>query len=301
MLRLMTLACVCLTLAGCASARKVSNADPCDPQESWVQETVSRVALTNFGNRLWCVRARICGQPGMFAVDTGSKYTVITPEFAGKLGLAVSGTQGRFPAQDLPGRQNQLARVPYLQFGGMFYLGFYAPVVNLDHINHAMNGHLDGILGNNILSQTGCSFDWQNKVLTLDADVSPAPDGAIPMTSRDHRFYFATQVNGQAAEFALDTGAYGSSITEAELARLQIPNAKRRPTEIWRVDIIEPSPQKETEVTLDTLRLGKLDRSGVSMMIWGNDLIGMDLLESWVLTFDARANWMTLTAPVPGR
>ena len=90
----------------------------------------------------------------------------------------------------------------------------------------------------------------------------------------------------------------GQSEQLCELARLQIPNVKKRPTEIWRVDIVEPGPQKEIEVTLDTFKLGKLDRTQVPMMLWDNNLIGMDLLESWVLTFDARANWMTLTAPV---
>jgi len=300
MLRLIMLAGLGLALAGCASGRKDQAPDPFDPQELWSQETLSRTALTNCDNRVWCAQAKIAGQPGLFAVDTGSEYTIITPEFADRLGLAKSLIEGRLSRPNLRGQENRFARIPYLQLGGMFYFNFYVPILNLDQINGAMHGHQDGILGNNVLSKTGCSFDWRNKTLTLDEDVTAPPAGAISMNTRNRRFYFNPKVNGQAAEFALDTGAYGSSIAKSELNRLHIPKSKWRPTEIWRVDLIEANREKEIEVTLDSFQLGGINRTRVPMMIWNNNLVGMDLLEPRVLSFDARANWMILTVPPLG-
>jgi predicted aspartyl protease len=298
MLRLIMLAFLGLALAGCASGRNAPKPDPFDPQELWSQETISRTALTNCDNRVWCVQAKVISQPGLFAVDTGSEYTLITPEYAERLGLAISSARGRFPGPNPRRQATRFAKIPYLQLGGMFYFNFYAVIVDLDQVNHAMRGHLDGILGNNVLGKTGCSFDWQNETLTLDEDVTAPPSGAVPMSTRNHRFYFSTLLNGQPAEFALDTGAYGSSITKRELIRLRVPKSKWRATAIWRVDLIEANREKEIEVTLDSFQLGQINRTRVPMMIWNNNLVGMDLLAPWVLTFDARANWMTLTSPL---
>ena len=48
----------------------------------------------------------------------------------------------------------RFAKLIFLQLDKIFYLGFYAPILNLDHINQAMLTPIDGILGNNILRKT---------------------------------------------------------------------------------------------------------------------------------------------------
>jgi predicted aspartyl protease len=256
------------------------------------QAPTSELPLTNAGNRQWWVRAEIDGQPGVFAVDTGSGTTIITPQFAKKLSAATK--DDRFTGRDENGRKILYDRVAYLRLGKQLYLDFYAPILNLDHINRAMHAHIDGILGINVLGKTACTIDWKKNLLTLNTASLKPPADAIPATLGNRRLTVTAQVNGVETPFVLDTGAYCTCLDDSDLARLHIPAADQKQVDAPRIDLIESAYLPQTQARLDSFKLGSINETNFPMMTWKHNLLGMDLLEPYVLTFDARANWISL-------
>jgi predicted aspartyl protease len=293
MLRLVIVAGVCLLLAGCVSAPQRLNLASFDPQVI-AQEPQARMTLIPEGNRQWRVRAMVNGQQGIFAVDTGSDATILSPQFAKKIGALDTAIPGQFSGPNQIGQKLRFTKLIYLQLGGILYLGFYAPILDLDHINRAMRNPIDGILGNNVLRKTACTFDWPNSSLVLDTSSLPRPTNAIPITMRDNRVFLIADVNNQKTELALDTGAYCSSLTQNEVRRLNIPESRRNKITGRRIDISESRQTVQTQITLDTFKLAKIDRANFPVLIWDNSVLGMDVLETCILTYDARAGWMAL-------
>ncbi len=287
---------LCLALTGCASAPEFAKKDSYDPF-LMVQQSPAQIPLINAGNRQWQVRAELNGTPGMFAVDTGSDTTIITPEFAKKLGLLKTAVRGRFAGPNPLGQHVRYAHLSYLRLGSFLYVNFYVPILDLNHLSQATHTHLDGILGANVLVKTTCTLDWKNNLLTLNADAVAPPTNSLPIVLRQHRLAVIALVNGHPVEFTLDTGAYSSSLTEKEIARLQIPAAKKAQIKMPRADISEISPLQQTQVILDTFQLGPINRNNFPVLTWHDNVLGMDLLESWTITFNANDHWLSLTNP----
>src|SRR4051812_16661419 len=88
---------VWLALAGCASPPQSAHMSSFEPSLFMPQESV-RVPLINGGNLQWRVRAVVNGQPGIFILDTGANFSIITPQFAKRLGLYDAAVAGKFAA-----------------------------------------------------------------------------------------------------------------------------------------------------------------------------------------------------------
>lgn len=292
MLRLMTLICLGL-LVGCASNPPQPTKDSFEPDLMILKSRVE-LPMTPVGNHQWQVSAELGGVRGIFALDTGSETTVITPQFAEKIGLLKTATRGKFGGPNPLHQQVRYAKLNSAWFDGLLFANFYVPILSLDHLNRATHTHLDGILGNNILSKVVCSFDWKKHLLTLDPEPAPKPPNAIPIVSRKRRIFLNATVNGSPVEFAVDTGAYSSSITENELRRLYIPAAKISQVKIPRADIAEISPLQQTQASLDIFQLGPISRTNFPILTWHDNVIGMDLLEGGRLILNANAGWMSL-------
>jgi predicted aspartyl protease len=293
MLRVAILLGLCLFWAGCASTPPPQNLASFDPLLI-AQEPVARLSLVNAGNLQWRVRVVVDGEEGVFAIDTGSDTTILSPQFAQKIGRLDDAIRGQFTGPNQIGQQVRFVKPTYLQLGKIFYLGFYAPVLNLDHINRAMRTPIDGILGNNILRKTMCTIDWRNNLLTLDTGTVSRPDDAIPINLEGNRIYLTAAVNGHAAKLALDTGAYCSSLTKKEIRRLKIPASKQKSIITRQIDIADSRRAAQTQVTLDSFKLDKINRTNFPMLAWDNSVIGMDLLDSWILTLDEADGWLEL-------
>jgi predicted aspartyl protease len=280
-------------LAGCASAPQKQNLASFDPH-LLVQEPVVRLPLMHGGNLQWRVRATVDGEEGVFAVDTGSDTTVISQQFAKRIGHLDNAVRGQFVGPNQVGQQVRFAKLTYLRLGGIFYFGFYAPILDLDHINQAMREPIDGILGNNVLRKTACSIDWRNDLLTLNTEILSRPADAIPITLRGNRIFLTANINGQDAELALDTGAYCSSLTRDEIRRLNIPKSKTKLIKTRQIDIAQSRRAMQMQVTLDSFKLDKIDRANLPVLEWDNSVMGMDVLDSWILNMDERDGWMEL-------
>ena len=162
----------------------------------------------------------------------------------------------------------------------MNYVGFYAPVVNLDHINAAMHTEVAGILGNNLLNKSAYQIDWDRNTLLLMHTPRPErPADAIPVTIREHRIYLQALVNGRATEFALDTGAYTSTLAAPGTdATPHSPTTSGAKVRAPKIDI--HTAQKDivqTQVHSSTPSAPAPSRGqNMTLMTWDHNALGMD-------------------------
>jgi predicted aspartyl protease len=285
---------ICLVLAGCSSLHQSSKMDAYEPS-LLMQHPSVQVPLINGGNLQWRVSAIVNGQSGIFILDTGADFTILTPQFAKRLGLYSDALKGRFAGSQSIDRKVKYAPINSFKLGTVKYFNFYAAILDLDHINQAMHSDVAGIIGNNLLNQTAYSIDWKKNTLTLDSRRIDPPADAIPISIRNNRIYCLAQINGKEVPFALDTGAYRCLLSNEELAHLGIPEKKKSLVEMPQIDIAEARQLKQTLIKVDEFKFGKISRKDYPMLIWDHNVLGMDLLESYILTVDARRNWLLLS------
>jgi predicted aspartyl protease len=107
--------------------------------------------------------------PFRFLFDTGTSFTVITPDVAQKLGIAASETMQAVTAS---GTVNvQRAVVDDLVTGSVVIPRLTVLIAPLPHFNS--HGHLDGILGMDFLTGRSFLLDVVHRCVELDA---PVPD-----------------------------------------------------------------------------------------------------------------------------
>jgi predicted aspartyl protease len=287
-----------LILAGCASWQR-ARLSAYDPECFMDSETVG-VPLSHDTTLQWRVSAEVDDIPGVFVVDTGADFTVVTPQLAQQLAEHNRGEDDQTVSRRFHGSRVDFARIGSFRIGGAVYAGFYAPVVNLDHISRAMRVRVDGILGNNVLNKTAYEIDWKRDLLTLRSRSSEPPADAIPVSIRENRVYLKAWINGCEAEFALDTGAYRSTLAGQELSRLNIAPEKQTEIDAPKIDIHGAERGKQIQASLENFEVGPLRLTNYSIIVWENNALGMDLLSSRVLCVDARRGWMSLEMPKDG-
>lgn len=285
----------CLLLTGCASLKTVSQAQLCEPYLFMESESVT-VPLSSGNNSQWRVKAMVNGYPGEFILDTGAEFTSITPEFAEKLKLiGDTNANTHFTKVSSTGKQIQNVAISSFKIGDLEYFNFYAAILDLKHINQAVHSEIAGILGNNLLNQTAYTINWKSNTLTFTTRLQKPPDSAIPISIRTNRIFLNVKVNGKSTEFALDTGAYRSLLSTKDMHRLAIPAEKKHQIEAPEIDVEKAVNQQHTIATLDHLKIGLIDRRNFPIMIWSHSVLGMDLLKPYILTVDARRNWLLLS------
>jgi predicted aspartyl protease len=284
-----------LVLAGCATLKQ-ANLSSYDPECFMDSETVP-VPLSHDTTLQWRVNAEVDDIPGVFVVDTGADFTVVTPQLAQRLAARAQGEEDQSISRRFHGNRVDFAKIGRFRIGGACYLGFYAPVVNLDHISRATRTRVDGILGNNVLNKTAYEIDWKRDLLTLRSRSSDPPAEAFPVSVRQNRVYLEARINGREAEFALDTGAYRSTLAGRELSRLSIPRENQTEIEAPRIDIHRSEHRKQIQAKLDAFEIGPIRRTNYMVITWENNALGMDLLSDWILKVDARRGWMSLEKP----
>ncbi len=248
------------------------------------------------GNLQWRVVLLVNDEPGIFAVDTGAEKTVISREFAAKIGA--------LPASEFTPKDKLLAtdyrtpaaRVINLKLGTYEYCDFYAPILEMAHINKAMKTKIDGILGCNVLGLTRCDMDFRHNKLTLDASPQPHPTGSIPIQVRHNRVFLHAKVNGRDAEFSLDTGSFATCMTKDMMRRLKIPERVKTRANAARIDIFESVQHEQTRAVVDSFEFSKIVKHKLPITEWNHTVLGMDLLQQWKLSFDLRAGWLLLSA-----
>ena len=126
----------------------------------WASGSTSEVPLEGGGGS-WLVRATLNGTlNGVFLLDTGATYCVLSPTTAGRLGVAPTGLETSMQTANGP------VRVPVVQVRTFDVGGNRARDVRA--VVHAgVPPPLDGILGLSYLNNFSYSIDPKRRVLKL--------------------------------------------------------------------------------------------------------------------------------------
>lgn len=284
----------CLFLSSCASRSKTLAKQRTIPT-LMPDAGVSIIPMVNAGNLQWRVKASVNGFEGVFAVDTGAERSVLDSTFAEHAGLMAFAAPVRLIGSNQVGQVASSVPVDFFRLGALDFVDFDALVMNLFHINKVMHTPIDGILGLDILGQAQCSFDWRNNSLTLDTRAHSRPQKAIPLKVRGSRIYVDALINSKTLEFRLDTGSFSTCLTPETAARLHLPKDKIKMVMTPRIGIAEARELPQEQLTVETFLLGNINRKPVTLLVWDNTVLGMDLLEQSVLTINPKGKWMTLT------
>ena len=232
--------------------------------------------------------------PGLFALDTGCERTLLTKEFARKIGVLMEPHDK--DGKSIPSKNGQYPSAPVMSFqiGDFRYTDFLATVVDVSYIRKVAGTRFDGIIGMNVLGLSRCEFDWKNQRLTLDRDLR-ASNPALPGIQRmDSRLFIPSRLNGHKVLLGLDTGAYSTCITRKTLRRLRVPESNISLVNTPRIDIEVAKWLPQSRIMLDSLEFCGKTRHHEPVMLWDHDVLGMDQLQRWKLNVDARISWMQL-------
>jgi len=162
---------------------------------------------------------------GIFALDTGASRTVLTPEFAGRIGTVPTGGD---PVESIGAHGSKealAATLASVQVGAAAREDVEAIVMDLSHIT-GKDMKLDGVLGNNFLAGFDLLIDFRAGQIEL------APHGTLARMDSGFEtwmdigggpadlLYLDVTVNGQPATAVLDTGSGRSAINTAAAAAL---------------------------------------------------------------------------------
>jgi hypothetical protein len=254
------------------------------------------------------------GTFGTFGIDTGSSVNMISDRFAARLNLkshALIGDDGK-PFFLEPGKiavgGNVTLKVGPVEFDG--------PVVIVSSKRlSAMSGMpIDGIIGNNLLSQTAVLFDFQKRHITLwyPGGLTPTEIAALgmiePTTVKlvpNHSLdsYLSVRLNDElTAELALDTGAGTTTIPYDVAAKSHLKPIARgivHPTLFGNI--------VRSQAVLDRVTIGSIVLTNQPVEYGEHEIdavpprIGMDILGRFQLLIDHAAGNIYFARPTDQR
>jgi len=180
------------------------------------------------------VRAEVNGKPALFAVDTGAPVSAIALNRRAHFGLSPVTAKSAIPARlSINGAFNSVAIARNLRLGALNLVDEPVVLVDLGSLRRSKRDEIDGILGADILFPTKAMIDCQRDILILK--INPSVPGNIPgfdMTgfrripmhvSDGFNLYVDGSVNGQKANFMVDTGAFTTLLHSRFVRRMKIP------------------------------------------------------------------------------
>jgi predicted aspartyl protease len=180
------------------------------------------------------VRAEVNGKPAVFAVDTGAPVSAIALNRRAHFGLSPVTAKSAIPARlSINGAFNSVAIARNLRLGALNLVDEPVVLVDLGSLRRAKRDEIDGILGADVLFPTKAMIDCQRDILILK--INPSVPGNIPgfdMTgfrripmhvSDGFNLYVDGSVNGQKANFMVDTGAFTTLLHSRFVRRMKIP------------------------------------------------------------------------------
>ena len=180
------------------------------------------------------VRAEVNGKPALFAVDTGAPVSAIALNRRAYFGMSPVTAKSAIPARlSINGAFNSVAIARNLRLGALNLIDEPMVMVDLGTLRRSKRDEIDGILGADILFPTKAMIDCQRDILILK--INPSVPGNIPgfdMTgfrripmhvSDGFNLYVDGSVNGQRANFMVDTGAFTTLLHTRFVRRMKIP------------------------------------------------------------------------------
>ena len=238
------------------------------------------------------VRAFINGRPALLGVDSGAPVSAIAIQRRQHFALKPLPGGSKLPMRlNINGAYNNVAIAHTLRLGALTLLDEPLVVIDLSNSSKAARAHneqeIDGILGADILLPTKAVLDCQAQLLVMKMD--PDLPGPIPgfdfrgfrgvplRVSAGYNLYVDGMINGEAAKFMVDTGAFTTLLHRRYVRRMKIP-LRETPFSSAGVNLKERGVQV---ATIQRLSIGdvKFNKKEVGVM----DLHGLihdDLLDA---------------------
>lgn len=245
--------------------------------------TPASMPLEDFGGRLRAIRVKVNGHEGLFTLDTGGGVTLLSPEFAGKIGCTPWAAHTGFR---LDGQRLDLPRCEDVRIGlpdGTQLAPVAAGVIDLQALLFKDAPKADGSLALDALEGRQFTLDLGNGTLVMETAESLAAEtqGATEVPMRQAR-----QAGGAALGIlvpmptakgklwmALDSGGGPPVLLRDRVAQAAGADAANAAMQPFRLQVGEAVP-----VTVETRALVR------DMILDG--VIGMPVLVRWKLSVD---------------
>ena len=204
----------------------------------------------------------INGTAGRFVVATGTAHTLVSPDFAGKAGIA----GGAVTASD----GSKIAHVESLKVGSMDFKNFDVRIASFDAAAKQLERRPDGILGADVLLATPITLDCAKKSLTFGRPPDLAAWKAVPAVLSFHRLVVQATFDGESADLMVDSAANPSFLVRCD----------------WRGQTEKAGGH---ELALPrTVALGGLDIGPMKPVLGEQCLLGLDLFNRSAIVLDAQ-------------
>jgi len=248
------------------------------------------------------VDARVNGSPAVLLLDTGSEHSLLDRKFAQRLGLhpvADASVQKLYSSE-----QSGIVLVTDLDIESIHCSDLNVMTDDLTSSSKALGVHIDGVLGNDFLSQFTVMLDYSAGTVTFDHK-SPMHQG-IPIKLRriGNRYFAQLNFDGVPLIFLLDTGTNFSALSQSGWARLN-----QNKTVLSLIDGVRSSGTSATSklVCIHQVTFGRTSYQNLPMRvqpatsagIYANPavdgLLGSDFLEQFVASLDLANNALYLS------
>lgn len=212
--------------------------------------------------------------PYQFILDTGAGTSLLAPALADSLGLESTGAK---QAQTAGGRLDaRLARVKSLGVGAIRRDDLEVAIIDLSHLERAVEARIDGDLGYNFLRHFRLTIDFLAAELRLEDPNRAEHVGPPPLTELPMRLAHTAKplilvegyINDRGPfQFAIDTGTSTSSISPDVARDLGLRGSPTRPVSTGS------APIALTIAHTESLRVGRSEVRGLDVLI--GDFLGM--------------------------
>lgn len=261
------------------------------PQSHKLNEKVDiPLVASNSLQNLLLVRASVNNKKGLFVVDTGANICALSQRFAKESGLTLNALSSQRLDTNVKS-EIMLADVDMLKLGSSEFNDLKVAVLSLEHINQFTDTPIDGIIGMSLLKKNHTlTIDYKKSLLVLNS--KRCQGHAAPLIMKDDALFTDMLVNGKATRMQIDTGSSVTMVDEKTWQLLKGNGTIRE--EVATTADINGANLKSTQqfIAIDMLTLGDVCIRDVSIRSGDNNLLGMDLIKRYAVTFAFDENKM---------
>lgn len=251
------------------------------------------------------VDTRVDGVPAVLLLDTGAEHSLLDREFAQRHGLhPVADADLQRPYSSTT---TEIVLVTDLDIQSIHSSGLRMMTDDLTATSRALEAHVDGVLGNDVLSNFRVTLDYSSGSVTFDHRTATPRGVPIKLRSVGNRYFVLLNFDGVTLTFLLDTGTNFSAISQSGWARLN-PTKRALPV----IDGVRSSGTSATsklvcihQITIGgasfenlPMRVQPLTSAGFFANPGVNGSLGSDFLRRFVVSLDL-ANRFLYLSPDP--
>lgn len=254
-----------------------------------VESNIPLVSMDKIINPL-LVRASVNNEEGLFFVDTGANVCVLSQQFARRLGIVQGSFSSRQSNTNVKS-ELKIAKVNVLRLGKAVFEDFAVCVTDMNHINQLIDEPIDGIIGMSLLCRFSFTIDYGNRCLVLNP--RQCLGRVVPIMLESNALFVNVLADGQSIRMKIDTGSSQTSVDAEAWLTLRVGKVIQR-RELHCLYINSYSVGDTEYISIKTLRLGDTRAKDLLVKSGRENILGMNLLKRYVVTFDFNQEKMYL-------